>query len=79
MRVASDAETRHRDAVAQSIAWARAAAAGGDYADALCWLQVVAAVGHILTGDEERDRQEWLLRVGDSGPARANGRTEAWR
>jgi hypothetical protein len=68
----SVAEIRHNQAVAQSLAWARAAAARGEFADALGWLQVVEAVGHVLSPDEQRDRRHWLraVRGGPSLPTR---------
>jgi hypothetical protein len=51
--------SQHRDAVAQSLAWAQAAAAAGDYDDALAWLATVSSVVSEVPPEWEVQRQAW--------------------
>ncbi|WP_138974066.1 hypothetical protein [Patulibacter medicamentivorans] len=59
---------RHRAAIDRSLGWAEAAAARGDYQDALGWLAVVEAVGPPLTEQQLRLRSAWLTRLIAEGP-----------
>jgi hypothetical protein len=47
---------RHRAAVARSFGWAEQAAARGDYADALSWVQVVEAIGDPIPTEYQTKR-----------------------
>ncbi len=49
----------HRAAVAQTLSWARAAAARGDHADALAWLATLDAIGHPLSREDQYRRAAW--------------------
>jgi hypothetical protein len=51
--------SRHREAVAQSLAWAHAAAAAGDYDEALAWLATVTCVASEVHPEWEVQRQAW--------------------
>jgi hypothetical protein len=53
---------RHERAVAGSLAFARAAAAEGDFANAVRWLRVVQAVDGGLPPDWERTLAGWIDR-----------------
>jgi len=54
-----DSAARHEQAVAQTLEWADEAAARGDHADALAWLNTVEAVGDGLSPDYESRRAQW--------------------
>ncbi len=54
-----DAAAKHALAVAQTRRWADQAAARGDHAEALAWLQTVEAVGEQLSADDEDKRARW--------------------
>jgi len=47
----SNPRLRHEQAVAHTLDWADQAAADGDYANALAWLQALEAIGHPVSGD----------------------------
>lgn len=59
---------RHRSAIDRSVGWAEAAAARGDYYDALGWLAVVEAVGPPLTAQQLGLRRTWLTRMAGDAP-----------
>lgn len=48
-----DADERHRRAVAQTTAWAKDAAAAGNYQDALSWIRVLEAVDGTVPAELE--------------------------
>lgn len=50
----------HTAAVANTLAWADAAAARGDHHEALAWLQTIEAIGDELTPDYQTKRRAWL-------------------
>ncbi len=66
---------RHQAAVATTLGWADAAAARGDHADALAWLETIEAIGDVLTGEYHLKRRVWqgaLIQTPARGvPARA--------
>jgi hypothetical protein len=55
--------TRHQAAVARTLAWADEAAARGDFADALAWLNTLTAIGEPLPARYLLKREDWLGRV----------------
>jgi hypothetical protein len=55
-------DLRHERAVARMLKSADAAAARGDYADALDWLRKLDALGHQLDPAYESKREGWRLR-----------------
>jgi hypothetical protein len=54
------AQDRHLAAVARTFGWAEEAAARGDYADALSWVQVVQAIGDLIPIEYQTKRSAWL-------------------
>jgi len=60
------ARDRHLAAVARSFGWAEDAAARGDYADALSWVQVVEAIGDVVPIEYQTKRQGWLSALAES-------------
>jgi hypothetical protein len=54
------AHDRHKAAVARSLGWAEEAAARGDYAEALSWVQVVQAIGDQIPIEYQTKRRAWL-------------------
>jgi hypothetical protein len=68
---------RHRNAVAMSLSRAEEAAARGDHADALSWLDVVEATGDELREEYRAKRRQWLATLARAqacaGPARSRG------
>ena len=54
------AHDRHLAAVARTFGWAEEAAARGDYADALSWVQVVQAIGDLIPIEYQTKRRAWL-------------------
>jgi hypothetical protein len=54
------AHDRHLAAVARTFSWAEEAAARGDYADALSWVQVVQAIGDLIPIEYQTKRRAWL-------------------
>jgi hypothetical protein len=59
---------RHQTAVAQTLGWAREAADGGDFGDALEWLRVVEVVDGALPPAWERRKQLWVLMAQEQHP-----------
>lgn len=57
------AAERHELAVRQSLRWAEAAAAEGDFGQALSWLATVEAVEGGLPGDWSQRRDAWRARL----------------
>jgi hypothetical protein len=57
--VATGPESRPNRAVARTLESADAAAARGDYADALAWLGSLDAIGHQLDPQYESRRARW--------------------
>lgn len=55
-----DHDPRHARAVANSLRLAGEAAARGDYADAVAWVDTVTAIGEPLSPDVQKDRLAWL-------------------
>lgn len=55
--------SRHRQAVARTLSWARRAAREGDYAEAVSWLDTVRAVEGGLPDELQRQRERWLARM----------------
>lgn len=51
---------RHARAVANSLRLAGEAAARGDYADAVAWIDTVIAIGERLPADVHESRLTWL-------------------
>ena len=66
----TDPNARHRAAVASTLSWADDAAARGDYAVALAWIEVLDAIGDELTGEYQTKRDAWLAMTdaGSSSP-----------
>jgi len=54
------AHDRHQAAVVRSFGSAEQAAARGDYADALSWVQVVEAIGDPIPIEYQTKRRTWL-------------------
>ncbi len=52
-------EERHRAAVANTLSWADNAAAQGDYAEALAWLEALDAMGEPLGAEYRSKRAAW--------------------
>lgn len=50
---------KHRRAVRNTLGWADAAAAGGDYLDAIAWLDMLTAIGDELPIDYRIKRAAW--------------------
>ena len=67
--VRDDRHAQHLAAVRQSLGWADAAARAGDHADALHWLDVVEAVGDVLTADYTAKREAWRRALRGAGAA----------
>ena len=57
--VRDDRHAQHLEAVRMSLGWADAAALAGDHADALHWLDVVEAVGDVLSAGYTAKREAW--------------------
>jgi hypothetical protein len=70
---------RHERAVARSLAFAQDAAAEGDFANAVGWLQVVQAVDGGLPPEWERTLTGWIdrKRAAELGCAPAIGSSQA--
>jgi hypothetical protein len=60
------AHDRHLAAVARTFGWAEEAAARGDYADALSWVQVVQAIGDLIPMEYQTKRRAWLSALAGS-------------
>jgi hypothetical protein len=56
----TDSNARHRAAVGTTLSWADDAAARGDYAEALAWIETLDAIGDELTGEYQTKRGAWL-------------------
>jgi len=70
----SSSQAKHERAVKRTLAWADEAAAGGDHADALAWLDTLEAAGHELSSEYERKREAWQVALGRARSAeRASG------
>jgi len=72
------AHDRHLAAVARSFGWAEQAAARGDFAEALSWVQVVEAIGDLIPIDYQTKRRTWLSALAESRAkteTREDGRT----
>jgi hypothetical protein len=54
------AQDRHLAAVARTFGWAEEAAARGDYAEALSWVQVVQAIGDQIPIEYQTKRRAWF-------------------
>ena len=52
---------RHERAVAQTLEWADQAAARGDHADALAWLNLLETMGHRFSNEYQRKREKWRV------------------
>ena len=52
-------QKRHEHAVAQTLRWARDAAADEDFGEALSWLSVVTAIDGALAPGWEQTRASW--------------------
>ena len=67
--VGSQPEPNARDlaAVASTLSWADDAAARGDYAVALPWIETLDAIGDELTGGHQTKRDAWIA-MPDAGP-----------
>jgi len=59
---------RHERAVARSFGFAQAAAASGDFFDAIEWLRVVEVVDGGLPAEWERTREYWVDRQRSAEP-----------
>lgn len=57
---------RHRKAVMTTLSWADRAAAAGQYADAIAWLDVVTAIGDELPGPYPARRAAWQAALTDA-------------
>jgi hypothetical protein len=70
---------RHERAVARSLAFAQEAAADGEFANAVRWLQVAQAVDGGLPPEWERTLAGWIdrMRASQLDGARAIGSTQA--
>jgi hypothetical protein len=74
---------QHHQAVLNTLSWADEAAAAGDYADALAWLDVITAIGDGLPSPYPARRASWqaaMRTVGPPGETRRaeQGRTNQW-
>ena len=56
-------DTRHSQAVANTLRWADEAAERGDPIGALKWIEVIRAIGDKLPDAYERKRTQWKLAV----------------
>jgi hypothetical protein len=54
-----------RDAMPRALEVADAAAARGDHAEALAWLQTLEAIGHRQDSVSEEKRARWRLKLED--------------
>lgn len=61
--VRDERHAQHLAAVRMSLGWADAAARAGDHADALHWLDVVEAVGDVLSAGYTAKRESWRRAV----------------
>jgi len=59
-RAPASGRSRHLAAVARSFGWADESAARGDYADALGWVDVIAAMRDPIPQEYQIKRQAWL-------------------
>lgn len=50
---------KHRRAVSNTLGWADASAASGDYLDAIAWLDMLTAIGDELPIDYRIKRAAW--------------------
>jgi hypothetical protein len=64
--VSTGEATRHDGGVARLLRLADAAAARGNYSDALAWLRALEAMGHELDSIYESKREGWRLKVESS-------------
>ena len=64
----SDRSARHERAVAQTLGWADEAAARGEHAHALAWLQTLDVIGDELSAAYEAKRQSWRLALRTQTP-----------
>jgi hypothetical protein len=69
----SSSRTKHECAVTRTLTWAEEAAASGDHADALAWLETLVAAGHSLSGEYQRKREAWRLALGNGRSANGSG------
>jgi hypothetical protein len=59
-RAPASGRSRHLAAVARSFGWADESAARGDYADALGWVDVIAAMRDPIPLEYQIKRRAWL-------------------
>lgn len=55
-----DFEANHAAIIARTLRWADEAAARHEYAEALRWIETVAALGDGLPGEYDSKRRRWL-------------------
>ena len=67
--VRDDRQAQHQAAVRRSLGWADAAARAGDHAGALQWLDVVEAVGDVLSAEYAAKREAWGRALRAAGAA----------
>jgi hypothetical protein len=65
---------KHDRAVAQTLDWADEAAARGEHAEALAWLQTIEAVGDRLSDAYEQKRGHWQAALSGSAGERSSPR-----
>jgi len=63
-------QERHEHAVAQTLRWARDAAAGEDFAEALQWLSVIEAIDGTLAPGWQRTQERWRRLSAERGSRR---------
>lgn len=75
-RLTEAPEERHRQAVAQTIVWAKDAASAGDYQDALSWMRVLEAVEGELPAELAPLLEECLTIIRERAEAHAARRAQ---
>jgi len=56
-------EAEHAAIIGRTLRWADDAAARGDYAEAVRWIETVRAVGHDLSDEYKEKHASWLNAV----------------
>ena len=62
-------DTKHEDAVRNTLSWAEEAAASGDYAGAVAWLDTISAIGDSLPPSYRTKRAAWMAAATDGSQA----------
>ncbi len=73
-RAAGSVVDKHHQAVMNTLSWADQSAAGGDYADALAWLDIITAIGDELPDPYPAKQAAWRAAIRAAGaPDEAQG------